>query len=113
MDIQIALAPNLHISNQEFIDTWNGQPQSSQLATASQQLSKSPLDAFPIDPHQVLIFLGGIAGGVALDVIKEMLKEQISALLKRLDAKRTPRIRVEAVPQPDGAVLLVVHEEEK
>ena len=44
-------------------------------------------------------------------MIKDVLKEQISTLLKRLDAKHTPRIRVEAVPQPGGAVLLVVHEE--
>ena len=113
MHIQIALAPDLHISSQELIDTWNGQPQSSQLATASQQLSKSPLEAFPIDPQQVLIFLGGIAGGVVLDVIKETLKEQISALLKRQANQRAPRIHVETVRQPDGAVLLVVHEEGK
>ena len=97
----------------EFIEGWNQQTQTSQLATASQQHSKSPLEAFPLDPQQVPIFLGGVAGGIAVDVVKDTLKEFISDLLKRKRNQRAPKLRVEAVRQPGGAMLLVVHEEEK
>ena len=113
MEFQIVLAPDLTIEANEFIEGWNQQTQTSQLATASQQHSKSPLEAFPLDPQQVLIFLGGVAGSIAVDVVKDTLKEFVSDLLKRKLKQPAPRVRVEAVRQPGGAMLLVVHKEEK
>ncbi|MCE7982139.1 MAG: hypothetical protein DYG89_13165 [Caldilinea sp. CFX5] len=117
MEIRIALAPNLAVNSADFVDAWNQNAQTTAVATASTGLSKSPLEAFPLDPQvqQALIFLGGVAGGIAIDILKDTVKTFITDLIERRRQQRAqqrpPTIRVETVPQPGGAVLLVVHEE--
>ena len=113
MEISIALAPDLEISSVDFVDAWNQNAQTTTVATASAPTSKSPLESFPLDPQvqQALIFLGGVAGGIAIDIVKDTVKTFITDLIERRRKQRTPTIRVETVRQPGGAVLLVVHEE--
>jgi hypothetical protein len=113
MPVAIVLAPDLAISSTDFVDAWNSNAQTTVVATASADASKSPLESFPLDPQvqQALIFLGGVAGGIAIDVLKETVKTFITDLIQRRRQQRPPTIRVETVPQPGGAVLLVVHEE--
>ncbi|MFZ4657343.1 MAG: hypothetical protein ACOYNY_10050 [Caldilineaceae bacterium] len=113
MEIRIALAPDLAVTSADFVDAWNQNAQTTTVATASTALSKSPLESFPLDPQvqQALIFLGGVAGGIAIDILKDTVKTFITDLIERRRQQRPPTIRVETVPQPGGAVLLVVHEE--
>jgi hypothetical protein len=113
MEIRIALAPDLAVNSADFVDAWNQNAQTTAVASASAGASKSPLESFPLDPQvqQALIFLGGVAGGIAIDILKDTVKTFITDLLERRRKQRPPTIRVETVPQPGGAVLLVVHEE--
>lgn len=113
MEIHIALAPDLAINSGDFVDAWHQNAQTAVVATASASTAKRPLESFPLDPQvqQALIFLGGVAGGITIDVLKDTLKEFISDFLKRKRQTRPATIRVETVRQPGGAVLLVVHEE--
>lgn len=114
MHISIVLAPDLAINSVDFVDAWNTNEQTGPLATASAS-TQGALESFPLDPQlqQALIFLGGVAGGIAIDVLKESLKTFITELLQRRRQQRPPTIRVETIRQPDGAVLLVVHEEKE
>jgi hypothetical protein len=114
MEISIALAPDLEISSVDFVDAWNQNAQTTTVATASASMaSKGPLESFPLDPQvqQALIFLGGVAGGIAIDILKDTVKTFITDLIERRRNQRPPTIRVETKRQPGGAVLLVVHEE--
>ena len=58
---------------------------------------------------QGLIALTAAAGGLALDALKEAIKDKLSEFFKE---KLTPQpaIKVKAVRQPGGAYLLVVTE---
>lgn len=114
MDYQIIFSPSLDVKAAEFITDWNntaacrevGQAELAETQTASYEL---------LDPaliQQGLIFLGGVAGTVALDVVIDLAKERLKAYLERkLPASRRD-IDVEAVRQPGGAYLLVIKEKE-
>lgn len=113
MDYRIVISPTLGMPAAEFITLWNETPACRQTAQASP--AEAGTVSYGLDPdliQQGLIFLGGVAGGIALDLIKELAKERLKAYLERKLPQPPPEVRVEAVPQPDGAVLLVIHEAE-
>ena len=113
MDYHIAFAPDLDVSSQDFVAAWNDTPECRALAEA--QLTTQPPQGFPLDPQLVqqgLVLLtgaAGVAGGLALDALKEAVKEKLAAYLKD-KLTREPAIQVESIRQPGGAYLLVVTE---
>ncbi|MEZ4728246.1 MAG: hypothetical protein R3E79_14025 [Caldilineaceae bacterium] len=92
MNIALVLAPELELSRADLIMAWNAHPQAGHLATASAPTAAPPPVAFPLDPQlqQALIFLGVVAGGIAIDLIKETLQEVISDFLHRKRQQRPP-----------------------
>jgi hypothetical protein len=114
MDYRIVLSPNLSQKATAVAAAWNEDPGARQVAQA-QVIEAEQVSYLPIDPdllQQGLIFLGGVAGGIALDVVKDLTKERVTAYLKRVWPQKPPEVEVEAVRQPDGAILLVVKEQE-
>jgi len=111
MDCHIAFAPDLGLSSQDFIAAWNETPEWRALAEA--QLIIQPPQGFPLDPQLVqqgLVLLSGAAGvvgGLALDALKDVVKEKLTKYLKQKLSKK-PSIKVESIRQPGGAYLLVV-----
>ena len=110
MNHHIALAPDLNVSSQDFIAAWNETPECRGLAEA--QLTTQPPQGFPLDPQLVqqgLVLLTGAAGGLALDALKDVVKDKLTEYLKQ-KLSRKPSIKVESIRQPGGAYLLVVTE---
>ena len=113
MDYQIVLAPELGLNAQDFVSAWNDTPDCRDLAEA--RLSTQPPQGFPLDPQLVqqgfalLIGAAGAAGTLALDALKDAVKEKLTAYLKQKLSKK-PAIKVESIRQPGGAYLLVVTE---
>ena len=116
MDYHIAFAPDLDVSSQDFVAAWNDTPECRALAEA--RLIPQPPQGFPLDPQLVqqgLVLLtgaAGVAGGLALDALKDAVKEKLTEYLKRKlePLSKKPSIQVESIRQPDGAYLLVVTE---
>jgi hypothetical protein len=117
--IQILLAPDLSVDALAFVQAWNATAPAQDLPPAEAVVPKGALEAFPLDPHiqQALIYLAGAVTPLALDIAKEVLKAVISKLLTdaagRAQSHASPSIQVEKITQPDGAVLLVVHEHKR
>jgi hypothetical protein len=113
MDYQIALSPTLSITADEYVTAWNADPDRRALSTAERLDPKA--DDFPLDPEMVrqgLIYMGVVASTMVLDSLVDVAKEQIKALVNELIKDKPAKIRVEQIRQPDGAILLVVHEED-
>ena len=117
MDYHIAFAPDLGLNSQDFVAAWNDTPECRVLAEA--RLIPQPPQGFPLDPQfvqQGLVLLtgaAGVAGGLALDALKDVVKDKLSEYLKRKleePLSRKPSIKVESIRQPGGAYLLVVTE---
>ena len=117
MDVHIALSPDLGLSSQDFIFAWNDTPECLSLAEA--RLIPQPPQDFPLDPELVrqgLVLLtgaAGLVGGLALEALKEAVKDTLTEYLKRkLEEPRSkkPSIKVQSIRQPGGAHLLVITE---
>lgn len=114
MEFHVAFAPDLDVNPQDFIAGWNDTPECRALAEA--RLVPQPPQGFPLDPQLVqqgLVLLtgaAGLAGGLALDALKDAVKDKLTEYFKE-KLSRTPALKVDAVRQPGGAYLLVVTEE--
>ena len=110
MDYHIALSPELGLSPEQFVTAWNETAECRGMAQA--QLDVQPPEGFALDPlmvRQGLILLVGAAGTLALDALKEAIKEKLTEFFKAKLSK-PPSIEVKAIRQPGGAYLLVVTE---
>jgi hypothetical protein len=111
MDYPIAIDPNLDLDLDDFIAAWNATPECRALAEA--RLIPQPPQGFPLDPQMVqqgLVLLSGaagVAGGLALEALKDAVKEKLTEYFKE-KLSREPAIKLESVRQPGGAYLLVV-----
>ncbi len=114
MNYHLALAPDLDVNSQDFSVAWNDAPECRALAEA--RLVSQPPQGFPLDPQLVqqglvlLTGVAGVAGGLALDALKDVVKDKLAEYLKDKLA-REPAIKVESIRQPGGAYLLIVTEE--
>jgi hypothetical protein len=110
MTYHIVLSEDLAVTAEEFAVAWDEAPDCHSLAEA--QASFEPPQAFSLDPalQQGLVLLSGVAGAIAVDVLKDLVKERVIEFLEQRRAPK-PGIRVEAVRQPGGGYLLVVTEE--
>jgi hypothetical protein len=114
VDYQLAIDPGLGVNAEEFAAGWNETPTCRALAEA--RLSTLSPKGYPLDPRllqQGLVLLSsaaGAAGALALDALKDAVKDKLTAYFKD-KLSRKPSLKVDAVRQPDGAYLLVVTEE--
>ena len=114
MEVQVAISPELGVELAVFVKQWNESASSRAVADA-RYVESSPKE-MGIDPEMLVqgaIFLAGVAGGVALDMLNDVVKEQIRAYLKRKFGKKPPAVQVQSIRQPDGSYLIVVVEEEE
>lgn len=113
MDYKIAISPDLDVEIVEFVSIWNQSPECNKFADA-QLIQLSSESYLPIDPDTVregLIFLGGVASTIAIDVMKDIIKDQLTKLINKKLPKE-PDIEVNSIEQPDGSFLIVVTEKE-
>ena len=116
MNYYIALAPDLGLSAKDFVAAWNEAPECRALAES--QPGDQPPQGFPLDPQllqQGLVLLSsaaGAAGALALDALKEAVKDKLTAYLAHKLSKK-PTIKVESIRQPGGGYLLVVTKEDE
>jgi hypothetical protein len=110
MEVAIALSPELDLDAPELAATWNEDVEARALAEASvgEQEAQDYID--PALIRQGLVLLGGFAGGLALDAVKDVVQAKLTAFLEKKLSKK-PSIQVDAVRQPGGAYLLVVTEQ--
>lgn len=114
MNYHIAFAPDLDVNSQDFVAAWNDTAECRALAEA--RLVPQAPQGFPIDPQLVqqgLVLLtgaAGVAGGLALDALKDAVKDKLTEYFKE-KLSRKPALQVDAIRQPGGAYLLVVTEE--
>lgn len=101
MEYQVALSPELGLSPQDFADAWNKTPECRAVAQAKlSQPARAQFD--PTVMAAVLTVVSGVAGGIASNILYDMIKERL--------AEQGVRKRTEIVEmvQPDGSRLLVV-----
>ncbi|GEM_PF-696987 len=110
MDYPLAISPDLKIDAEEFAATWNQDPMSKGMAQAS--AVGAAKESYPfIDPamiHQGLIFLAGVAGTVALDVVKDAVKDRIAKFLAaRSGSDAAPTFEVIVIQAGEKSVIVV------
>ena len=96
--INIALAPDLDIKAQDFVDAWNASEESRAIAVAKADHA----DVEDFEPLSLTGVLVGIAAGVATNVISELIK-------KALESKKasTP-VEVREIISSGGSRTLIV-----
>ncbi len=104
MDYQIVLSPDLEVSAGEFAEHWNLSPQGDEIGNAA--TAPAAAKSF-LDPNIVLAVIAGAAGKIAVDVIKDLVKEKVKALIREKFARKD-EVEVESVLQPDGTYLIIV-----
>ncbi len=112
MEYRIAVSPELNISPVEFITVWNETLECREIGIARLDEAQGKGIDYPLPPElvQTLIFLGGVAGGIALDVIKDVIQEQITKFFEKKLAERKPKVEIEIL-EVDGLPLLVVKDQ--
>lgn len=116
----LVLTKELGISENEFVALWQADLDAARTATATLE-TLPPQDYASPEAMIVLSFLGGFAGGVISDTIKEILKEKIIQFTKYRNKQTTllnppsssPSIEILEQKLEDGNTLLVVVIKEK
>jgi hypothetical protein len=101
MDYQIILPPDLGLSPNDFVVTWNETPECRDVAQA--RLAESTSAQY--DPTLLtgaVAVLGSVALGLATNALYDLIKQ---VLVKQGIRKRT---EIRQLDQPDGSYLLVV-----
>lgn len=96
--LNIALAPDLDIKAQDFVDAWNASEESGAIAVAKADHA----DAEHFEPLSLTAVLVGIAAGVATNVISELIKKALE------NKKAGTRVEVREITRPDSSRMLVV-----
>lgn len=104
MDYRIALSPDLEVKTEELVAAWNESSECRKIAAAETEAASTK--SF-LDPNTAIAFIGGVLGKVAVDVIKDLLKERVKALIEKKFAKKK-EVEVESVRQPDGSYLIIL-----
>src|SRR5512144_1157680 len=96
--ITIALAPDLGITVQDFVDAWNAREESHAVAIA--KADRAEAESF--EPASLTAVLLGIAAGVTTNVLSALIK-------KALESKSaSTRIEVRELTRSDRSRMLVV-----
>lgn len=110
MDYPLAISPDLQIDAEEFASAWNQNPESSNIANA--QVAAASKESYPfITPemiHQGLVLLAGVASTVALDVVKDVIKDRITKFLAaRFGPNAAPQFEVIVIQPGDKSLIIV------
>ncbi len=110
MDYPLAISPDLQIDAEEFASAWNWDPESNSIAQA--RVATAAKESYPfITPemiHQGLVLLAGVVGTVALDVVKDVVKDRITKFLSaKSDPNPVPPFEV-IVIQPGDKTMIIV-----
>ena len=96
--INVALAPDLGIAAQDFVDAWNDGEESRAIAVAKADHA----EAEHFEPLSLTAVLVGIAAGVATNVISELIKKTLE------NKKAGTRVEVREITSADCSRMLVV-----
>jgi hypothetical protein len=110
MDYPLAISPDLQIDAEEFASAWNQNPESSSIARA--RMEATTKESYPfITPdmiNQGLVLLTGAVGAIALDVIKDVVKDRIQKILAaRSGPDTSPPFEV-IVIQPGDKTMIII-----
>ena len=117
MDYSIAISPDLGIDAEEFSAVWNEDPASRNIGRA--EMTEESLEKYAVlDPEMIrqgLVFLGGVASTIAVDVLKDLIKERIKKIFSdRAGSKTTaPSIEIIMIPHRDRHMVIVKPRAEK
>lgn len=102
MQYQIAIAPELGLSPQQFAAAWNADAQTSAVAEA--RVQPSPTKSYdPLTAGGVVIdLLIGLAGSALYQLLHHAIEQALA------ERRSPPEIAVEQIDQPDGSSLLIV-----
>lgn len=110
MNYSLAISPDLRIGAEEFASGWNQDPTSKDIALA-QSAETSPEKYISLDPElmrQGMVFLAGFAGTIALDVVKDLIKDRIMKILAgRSGLNASPLFEVIVVQSGDQTIIVV------
>lgn len=110
MDYPLAISPELKIDPSEFAVAWNQDELSKSIAQA--HVAPAAKGSYPlITPdvvYQGLVFLAGVAGTVALDAVKDVVKERIKNILTgMLGSDPAPQFEVIVINPGDKPMIIV------
>jgi hypothetical protein len=110
MDYSLAISPDLQIDAEEFASAWNQDPESSNIAQA--RLEAASKESYPFIPpemvQQGLVLLAGVVGKVALDAVKDVVKDRITKFLAaKSGSNATPPFEV-IVIQPGDKTMIII-----
>lgn len=98
MNYQIALSPDLGISPEDFVSTWNESPDCRSVADARMEAGTQR----SFDPLTAGALLIGLVSGIATNALYDLIK---NALVKKGVRKQVEFTQIE---QPDGSRIIVV-----
>ena len=107
MDYQIALAPDLEISPEEFATAWQEVQEAQAVGTTTLTRSRNESFFDPVTMTIIVTTASSIGGGIVTNAIYDVLK---AALIKK--DKPHKHTKTTILNQPDGTQLIVVDEEE-
>lgn len=107
----IRFAPELEVNAAEFVHAWNQQQSTASLAQASLP-SGATRDVGTMS--DLIVFLGGLATGVATNALYDGIKEIATRLIKKPEVVYEVQ-EVQQIQQQDGikVVQIVIKEVEK
>jgi hypothetical protein len=94
----IALAPDLGIKAEDFVEAWNASEKSRAIALAN--ADRAPAEQF--EPVSLTAVLVGIATGIAANVICELIKKALQ------NRKAGMHVEVREITNADGSRMIVV-----
>jgi hypothetical protein len=116
MDYPLAISPDLKIDAKEFAAVWNQDSTSRDIAQAK-SVEASTEKYIGLDPElmrQCMVFLAGIACTVAMDVVKDLIKDRIIKILTgRSGSKAAPTFEIIVVQPGDKSIIIVKAKAEK
>ncbi|MBF0376534.1 MAG: hypothetical protein HQK72_03520 [Desulfamplus sp.] len=112
MEYPVLISPTLSLNVSELVEAWNSSDEWNRKAEAK-QIHQDQAVGYPIDPETAqkgLLVFSGFAVGLALEIIKDLIKEFLISFLKKKFSKDpvVPEVVLKEMPPNSGVYLIIV-----
>ncbi len=112
MEYSVLISPTLALDVPELVEAWNSSTEWKEKAMAK-QVQPDQTTAYPLDPATVqegLLVFYGFAGGLALDIVKDLIKNFLISFLKKKfsDDTDAPEVELKEIPPKSGTYVIIV-----
>ena len=89
---------------------WNSDPKS--LDAGKAQEIKHSKEAFGLPPDQAIILLQTLAGAIALDLLKDLIKDKIKSIFQKQSPEKMGKISINIINNYEGQIIVVTPDQE-